>query len=265
MKRFASIVAAVLAYASSLLSQSAVVTQEAAPVISSSWSPTSPANTLKLYARHQDISGVDTLPSASWVTHTGPDLAASITLQPIYRASGPGGRAYFEYDGVDDTSATAAFASSQSQSYTIAIVWRSRVFDTGANKYLIDGIDSGARGGVLHWAPDNGTVSLFAGGTITSSLINGTRTTNAWHFGLIEMNGASCRVAFDNAAFTSIDAGDIGSHALTGLTVGSAFNGTVNSPTDWLEIVIWNGVLGSGDFQSATNYFNAIRTGAALP
>lgn len=179
------------------------------------WSPL--ATVLPATLDFQDSAGTtpiaadgDPLGLAKDKTANANDLKqASGANRPIYR--GPTGP-YVTFDALAKVMQTAAFSGAISQPYTIASVWK---FDSLTTGYTVhDGIASGNRCSLYLNSP--AVLNVYAGAA--ANVVGVTPDTNI-HRTIIEVNGASSRIWYDGVEKSF--SGSLGSHTLTGLTVGA--------------------------------------------
>lgn len=125
--------------------------------------------------------------------------------QPLYRASGPNGQPYLEFDGTDDLMTTSAFGSGISQPLTDFFVIRQNSWT------LADRVsDSGTDELVLRQQSSSPEVAIYAGGAFDCT--NSGLTVGQWGVLEIIWNGASSQIQVNGGTATT---GNPGSGGLT--------------------------------------------------
>lgn len=162
---------------------------------------------------------------ASWADYSGNARTASQATgaaQPLFRASSANfsNRPCIEFDGTDDLLVTAV-GTSLAQPNEIVLVARLLSKAAGpATRQIFDGAVSTARH-TFSVAPAVSDWSLFGG---TATLSGGTDDLDTHHFRLIFNNNASSLTLDGTTAVFGATA--IGTHALTGISIGNRYDGT---------------------------------------
>lgn len=158
--------------------------------------------------------------------------------QPIYRSSNsvaslPNGKPVLQFDGVNDTLATALFGTPLSQPSTIFVVGSATT--SSGNHFFVDGITSR---NTIHFdgaAADK--LALFAG-TVLGSTVTQPLATSVM---TAQYSGASSQLWVNGV---SVLTGNPGAQALDGVTLGAGAGGTSNFLAGQIaEVVIYNRVL----------------------
>jgi len=133
------------------------------------------------------------------------------------------------FDGSDTLSVD--FGATISQSNTIIVVGQYNT--TAGSMYMVDGYDSLNRQALLY---TGSKFSMFSGSSFVGTATNDTEANI--HMG--EFNGATSKIYQNNKLITT---GNAGSHDLTGLTVGSAYNPALFSQGAIYDLIVYNRIL----------------------
>jgi hypothetical protein len=159
---------------------------------------------------------------------------ASENLRPKYKNSGINGNPVVAFDGVDDYLITSPF-SAISQPNTVFVVWKA---NTRGLQFVVDGIANTNRHGIFQRTD---RIEFFAGNSVSYTDVgplNGMITTAIF-------NGAGSEI-WENGE--SKATGNIGSHSLTGITVGARqAHSTGFLDGDIAEILIYNRALNQNE------------------
>lgn len=131
----------------------------------------------------------------------------------------PNGLATVQFDGANDTLATAAFTNVAQPRTVYAVSFRAS--DNGNASTLFDGLDGTHRQAIALPTAAT-TASLNGGSAITSG--SGVAAVGAAHVYSGLLNGASSELRIDG---TSVVTGNAGANGSTGFTLGSAYGGTL--------------------------------------
>lgn len=162
--------------------------------------------------------------------------------RPTYKTGVLNSRPVLRFDGSNDSIRTGTFSSTLSQPNTVFIVASTNT----ANMTFIDGLGTSNRH--QFQSASTPSVSAFAGGTMSFS-----RTATFTHrLFTIRYNTSSSQI-LENG--TSVATGDVGTHSLTGLNVGSRFSqdqAFLNG--DFAEILIYDTDLSTGNREAVEAY-----------
>jgi len=176
---------------------------------------------------------------------TNKPVAATVSGMPVAR-----------FDGVNDLLTTAAFTS-LAQANTIVALAKGTGFGA-SGQFLVDGIVTGSRHAI--YTLPTGTFWRGFAGTEQSA---GTHDED-WHIWAVVFNGASSTYHIDGGGTKF--AGDMGAHALTGLTVGNRFatSGASFWPGDINFIGVYDGDLLAADADLLNGICDELATRAGI-
>lgn len=185
------------------------------------------------------LNGVDI---SQWTDLSGNGnhlLQATSSAQPFYNTVTD----EVEFDGVLNRMATAAFSSPLSQPNTVFAVYN--FVDTASEHTVYDGIVSGSR----HLLQTNPSSLQMFGGTANDTLA-GADTSD--HIIASVYNGASSQGYIDGG--TDLVTTDIGSHTLTGLTVGSLYQNSQRGKFNARSFIVYDRALTTAEINRVGNY-----------
>lgn len=214
----------------------------------STWTPSSPSNTLKIWAKADALSGSDGSDVDTWTVSAGANnLSRGSESAPVLRtgSNGKNGKNVVSFDGVGDL-LFAAFGSNASQPYTVSITFQR----LGGHATFFDG-NSGAGDRLVLRA--NTTWEAYAGGSYQGNTTGAPNADNGWHTMTWTINGGSSGYILDNVVY-ALD-NSPGTDALSGVTLGGHYTGVgAYSQVKVAEVIVWAGSLSSGDKASLYSY-----------
>lgn len=210
------------------------------------WSPSTPSNILREWLKSDALSLSDGTSVATWTATAGKD-ATQVTLaaQPVFHIAVKNGLPAILFDGVDDSIGTVNFSSAQAQPYTIMVVFQ-YLGTLGDSAYLLDGNDSSNRGVIRD---GSGDWQLYA----TTGLPSIGTADHNWHILMVEWNDAATKYRFDGNSESTVGSTP-GTTGIAGLNLGSYSGGSQYGNYYIGEVIVWDGILSSGDKTSAFGY-----------
>lgn len=212
------------------------------------WSPTTPANTLKQWLQANILPGVDSSDVTTWTASAGVNgTIPGGEDAPILRtgANGKNSLNTVQFDGTDDLM-NGAFSGSQSQSYTVHLVFKR----LGGSNVVLDGNADNTSRMVFR---SNVTWEVYAGSTFTT-LSDVPDANNNWHVLRLEVNGASTKYMLDGSSEFTVSTTP-GADPLSGFTLAGNYIGAgSHSQTTFAELFIHDDILSAGDKADAYEY-----------
>ncbi len=181
-------------------------------------------------------------PIATWFDQSsnGNDVKQSTEAKkPLWKENIVNGRPVVRFDGADDFLISDIFSSVLTQPNYVFVV--SYVKDAESDQFnLVDGLNVSNRHVInaeYNASPDS--LNVYAG-TNFSLAVDFPK--DVWHIHSILFDGASSEYWLDSA---SQGTGDAGSQDLTGLTVGSKYDGTILLEGDLYAVLVYDGNIGA--------------------
>lgn len=186
------------------------------------WTPRALGSSLELWLRADMGVTLNGSTVSAWADQSGNGRNATqgtAANQPTYVTGDPllGNQASLDFDGTNDTIATAAFGSAVAQPCTWMVVAASDNI-AAAQRHAVDGV--GANRHVLYQSA-TGACEAFISATITSGA---TAWLNRSRIMIMEANGASAAMYVDGHT-TPKGTGNTGAVTVTGVRI-SSFNGS---------------------------------------
>lgn len=175
-----------------------------------------PGSPIVYWAYEADrLSGTDDSAVASWsdMSAAGRTLSqATSTSQPTLQTAELNGLQVVRFDGADSLTGSGWTLN---QPFTVFFVVKSALVDATPRNIISQA--SGPT--VLIRKHSNNFLQAFAGTVLADDVM-----TTSWAMGFAIFNGATSSVALNGATVTT---GNAGTSAMTGLTMGSAWNGDI--------------------------------------
>lgn len=213
---------------------------------------TGTASTCRLWLRSDLGLTADsgTLVSA-WLDQSGQgdsnrNAAAAGSARPGYTSSNVNynGRPTVNFTSAAHRMATGVWSAAVAQVFTVVLV--GRAISSGANGYWYESLN-----GASHLRENNSSGLIAYAGTV---LARG--TTNAPAVVLVEFNGASTAVYETKRSVTGT-VGNAGTGGLTGMYIGNETGSAGYLNGELAEILVYSGVLSSGDKTAVFDYLEA--------
>jgi hypothetical protein len=183
--------------------------------------------------------------SSGWGRHL---LQPTGAKQPLLKRGVLNGHAVVRFDGLNDT--LQSLVASTPQPYTIMVVLK-QYGGGNAQQVWVEG--GGSNTPLLYRADAIDAIHAWAGGVEFAYHIPG-GWPSAFHCISAIYNGAGSDI-WDNK--TAAAAGDAGANALTGLTLGAGWDGTLPAQIDVAEVLVYWKALSNGERDAVVDYLNA--------
>lgn len=194
-----------------------------------------PTSGLHMRLRADEITGLSNGdPVATWpdISGNGRDATqATSGKRPTWQSAGVNGRPAVRFTLASSQYMATASWTELAQPNTVVVV-----ASISASSYICDGIADGYRHAIFAISG----MSIFAGSSVSGS-VSMPAAASVWT-GVY--NGASSLLRRNG---TTVASGNAGTNGLTGLTIGSRFNGAQNSNDYICEVLVYDRLLTSDE------------------